>query len=220
MIKDFWDEDEGGFFLSGKSGEQLISKLKNLADEALPSANAISSMALLSLGRLTGAQLYIEKTEETVKMCQAFMEENPVAFSGLLSTLSASKLFPTEVIFAGPIKEPAFEEMWRVLHTDYRPNKVIIWNENGKTTLPLAEGKSSSKPTVYICQNGTCHPPVNSGNALDRLLERPKEIRLNIFDEEKKNAQILEQEQNRFMGVMGQILEQSGITRPPTDKTE
>ena len=29
MIKEFWDEEDGGFFLSGKSGEQLISKLKN-----------------------------------------------------------------------------------------------------------------------------------------------------------------------------------------------
>ena len=29
MIEEFWDEEEGGFFLSGKSGEQLVSKLKN-----------------------------------------------------------------------------------------------------------------------------------------------------------------------------------------------
>ena len=71
---------------------------------------------------------------------------------------------------------------------------------------------------VYLCQKGTCHPPVNSGKAFDRLLERPHEIRLNIFDEDKKNAQILEQEQNNFMGVMGQIFQQSGITRQARDK--
>ena len=54
MIEEFGDEEEGGFFLSGKSGEQLVSKLKNPADEAIPSANAIASIALLKLGRLTG----------------------------------------------------------------------------------------------------------------------------------------------------------------------
>ena len=27
MVEEFWDEEEGGFFLSGKSGEQLVSKL-------------------------------------------------------------------------------------------------------------------------------------------------------------------------------------------------
>ncbi|MBT5375214.1 MAG: hypothetical protein HOL15_00200, partial [Nitrospinaceae bacterium] len=47
------------------------------------------------------------------------------------------------------------------------------------------------------------------------LLERPQEIRLNIFDEDKKNAQILEQEQANFMGVMGNIFQQVGIQKPP-----
>ena len=215
MIEEFWDEEEGGFFLSGKSGEQLVSKLKNPADEAMPSANAIASMALLKLGRLTGNNIYLEKSEKTVKACQAFMEHSPAAFTGLLSTLSASNLSPTEVIFTGPKEEPVFDEMWKVLHTDYRPNKVILWNEKGESTLPLAEGKTSSEPTVYLCQKGTCHPPVNTSKALDRLLERPQEIRLNIFDENKKNAQILENEQSNFLSAMGKIFQQSGITRPP-----
>ena len=218
MIDEFWDKDEGGFFLSGKLREQLVAKLKNPADEAMPSANAIASMALLKLGRLTGNKTYIEKSEETIKAFQIFMEQSPVAFTGLLSTLSASNLSPTEVIFAGPKEDAMFDEMWKVLHTDYRPNKVVVWNENGESNLPLAEGKNSIELTVYICQKGTCHPPVNTAKALDRLLERPQEIRLNIYDENKKNAQILEQEQNNFMGVMGKIFQQSGITRPSNEE--
>jgi len=218
MIKEFWDKDEGGFFLSGKLREQLVAKLKNPADEAMPSANAIASMALLKLGRLTGNKTYIEKSEETVKAFQVFMEQSPVAFTGLLSTLSASNLSPTEVIFAGPKEGAVFDEMWKVLHTDYRPNKVVVWSENGESNFPLAEGKNSIEPTVYICQKGTCHPPVSTAKALDRLLERPQEIRLNIYDENKKNAQILEKEQNNFMGVMGKIFQQSGITRSSNEE--
>jgi len=218
MIKEFWDKDEGGFFLSGKLREQLVAKLKNPADEAMPSANAIASMALLKLGRLTGNKTYIEKSEETIKAFQVFMEQSPVAFTGLLSTLSASNLSPTEVIFAGAKEDAMFDEMWKVLHTDYRPNKVIVWNENGESNLPLAKGRNSIELSVYICQKATCHPPVNTAKALDRLLERPQEIRLNIYDENKKNAQILEQEQNNFMGVMGKIFQQSGITRPSNEE--
>jgi uncharacterized protein YyaL (SSP411 family) len=216
MVEEFWDEEEGGFFLTGKSGEQLVSKLKNPADEAMPSANAIASMALLKLGRLTGNKIYTEKSEETVKGFQAFMEDSPAAYTGLLATQSASSLSPTEAIFTGPKESADFDEMWKTLHTDFRPNKVVIWNENGESTLPLAEGKSSSEPTVYLCQKGTCHPPVNTSKALDRLLERPQEIRLNIFDENKKNAQILGDEQNNFLNAMGQIFQQSGITGKPS----
>jgi hypothetical protein len=111
--------------------------------------------------------------------------------------------------------------MWKVLHTDYRPNKLTLWNEKTSTgdLLPLAQGKTAEKgePTVYLCQKNTCHAPVQSGKALDKLLERPQEIRLNVFNQEKKNAKILEQEQSNFLGVMGNIFQQVGIQKkPPT----
>ena len=221
MIDEFWDEGEGGFFLSGRSGEQLISKLKNPADEALPSANAIAAQALLKLGRLTGEETYIRKTEETLQAFRGMMEKSPVGFTGLLSAMSALNLPPVEAVFVGPREHSSFNEMLKVLHTDYRPNKVIVWKEKESTgdLLPLAEGKTAEKgePTVYLCQKNTCHAPVQSGKTLDKLLERPQEIRLNVFNQEKKNAKILEQEQSNFLGVMGNIFQQVGIQKkPPT----
>ena len=223
MIGEFWDEGEGGFFLSGRSGEQLISKLKNPADEALPSANAIAAQALLKLGRLTGEETYIRKTEETFKSFSGMMERSPVGFTGLLSAMSAFNLPPVEVVFAGPRDHSSFDEMWITLHTDYRPNKVTLWNEKESTgdLLPLAEGKTAEKgePTVYLCQKNTCHAPVQTGKALDKLLDRPQEIRLNIFNQEKKNAQILGQEQTNFLGVMGNIFQQVGIQKKPPSST-
>jgi uncharacterized protein YyaL (SSP411 family) len=221
MIDEFWDEGEGGFFLSGRSGEQLISKLKNPADEALPSANAIAAQALLKLGRLTGEEIYTRKTEETLQAFRGMMEKSPVGFTGLLSAMSALNLPPVEVVFVGPRDHSSFDEMWKVLHTDYRPNKLTLWNEKTSTgdLLPLAQGKTAEKgePTVYLCQKNTCHAPVQSGKALDKLLERPQEIRLNVFNQEKKNAKILEQEQSNFLGVMGNIFQQVGIQKkPPT----
>ena len=74
MIAEFWDEKEGGFFLSGQSGEQLISKLKNPADEALPSANAVAALVLLQLGRLTGEETYTQKVEKTLQKSAKFRE--------------------------------------------------------------------------------------------------------------------------------------------------
>ena len=203
-------------FINFKS---LISKLKNPADEALPSANAVAALALLKLGRLTGEESFIRKAEETFNAFRGMMEKSPAGFTGLLSAMSASNLAPVEVVFTGPKDQTSFEEMLKVLHTDYRPNKVVVWKENEDigALLPLAEGKTAEngEPTVYLCQNTTCHAPVQTGTALNKLLERPQEIRLNIFDEEKKNAKILEQEQANFMGVMGNIFQQVGIQKKP-----
>ena len=219
MIAEFWDEDDGGFFLAGRSGEPLISPLKNPADEALPSANAVAAQSLLKLGRLTGEESYIRKTEETLQAFQGMMETSPAGFTGLLAAASALDLPPVEVVFAGPRDHESFGEMLKVLHTDYRPNKVVLWKEDESTgdLLPLTQGKSADKgePTVYLCQSKTCHAPVQTGTALNKLLERPQEIRLNIFDEGKKNAQILVDEQANFMGVMGNIFQQIGIQKKP-----
>jgi hypothetical protein len=42
-------------------------------------------------------------------------------------------------------------------------------------------------------------------------LERLQEIRFNIFDKNKKNAQVLGDEQNNFLKAMGQIFQQSEV---------
>ena len=205
--------------MAGRSGESLISQLKNPADEALPSANAVAAQALLKLGRLTGEESYIRKTEETLLAFQAMMETSPAGFTGLLAAASALDLPPVEVVFIGPRDHASFGEMQKVLHTDYRPNKVVLWKEDEGTgdLLPLTQGNAAEKgePTVYLCQSKTCHAPVQTGTALNKLLEIPQEIRLNIFDEGKKNAQILVDEQANFMGVMGNIFQQIGIQKKP-----
>ena len=220
MIAEFWDAGEGGFFLTGKSGEALVAQLKNPADEAQPSANAVAALALTKLARLTGDENYRGKADDSLQSFRGMIEKGPAGYTGLLSAMSAGNLAPVEVVFAGPKDHAGFDEMWKTLNTDYRPNKIIIWNENESTgeLLPLAQGKTAEQgqPTIYLCQKNTCHAPVQTGTALNKLLERPQEIRLNIFDEEKKNAQILEQEQSNFMGVMGNIFQQVGIQKPPS----
>ena len=144
MITEFWDEREGGFFLAGRSGEALICELKNPADEALPSANAIAAQALLRLGRLTGEKSYCLKTEATLQAFQAMMEKSPVGFTGLLSAASALSLPPVEVVFAGPRDHASFDEMLKVL-SDWLVRKGIKRNEAQKyiTSLFVALSEDS-----------------------------------------------------------------------------
>src|SRR5699024_9414399 len=42
MLDLFWDEQHGGFYLSGKDGEQLIAQDKEIYDGALPSGNSVA----------------------------------------------------------------------------------------------------------------------------------------------------------------------------------
>ncbi len=215
MIEQFWDKDEGGFFMTANDHEKLIARLKTAADEAIPSANAKAALALFRLAHFTGNKDYEQKGKGVLSAFHANMEKSPAAYSGCLAALDFHLHPPTEAVFAGPLDHPAFEEMQAVLQEDYRPNKITLWSggEEVKERIPLAEGKSAiqGEPAVYLCRQGTCHAPVQTGTALRKQLGRPPEIRLNIFDEEKHAAEIRSKEEANFLGAMSEIFKHSGL---------
>lgn len=217
MITEFYDDKEGGFFMTGLSSERLIARLKNAADEAIPSANAIAIQSLLKLGHLTGNKSFLTTAEKSVHSFKQRIEKNPAAYTGLLAGADFIASSLTELIFTGSREHQTFEDMRDALHQDYRPNKIVIWNENEKVSkqLPLTKGKSviDGVPAVYLCQKETCHPPVQTGKALANLLEPPPEIRLNIFDYDKQIENAQKEEQGKFLGVMDQIFRHSGLKK-------
>ena len=217
MICEFYDEKDGGFFMSGLSSEVLIARLKNPADEAVPSANAIATLSLLKLGHLSGNKSYIDIGTSSVNAFKQRIDKNPAAHTGILAAADFMTCSLTEVIFTGNLEDSSFEDMRDSLHQDYRPNKVIAWNKNDQASrlIPITEGKSAidGSPSVYVCQEETCHPPVSSGKALSSLLKPPPEIRLNIFDYDKQIKDAEMEEQGKFLGVMDQIFKHSGLKK-------
>jgi uncharacterized protein YyaL (SSP411 family) len=213
MIEEFEDSEEGGFFMTGKSAEKLIARIKIFADDSGPSANAVAALSLLRLSHLTGKAGFREAAERTLKASE--MEKSPEAHTGLLAALDFFNSSVTEVVFAGEKEDAIFEEMNAWVYQDYRPNKVVLCNESDATSelLPLAGGKRSAagRATAYVCQQGTCHPPVESRDALDRILEPPQEIRLNIFDKEKHADEIRASEEANFLNAMSEIFKHSGL---------
>ena len=49
MLREFWDEQDGGFFSTGNSHEKLISRAKPIFDASIPSGNAYGDAAVAAL---------------------------------------------------------------------------------------------------------------------------------------------------------------------------
>ncbi len=60
LIQEFEDQEQGGFFFTGSPPrhEELFARMKNAADNALPSANGVAIRALLRLARVSGKEHY------------------------------------------------------------------------------------------------------------------------------------------------------------------
>jgi len=167
------------------------------------------------LGRLTGNQLFEEKGRKTVEAFQGHMEQRPAAFTAMLSAMDFMETSPVEIVLSGPEDDKEYQNMLETVYRDYRPNQMVVVHRGEETAqwIPWAEGRGpvSNQPTAYVCKEGTCHPPVHTSHALYNLLGRPPEIRLNIFDEDKKIKDMQSQEQDNFLNAMSGMFKFSGL---------
>jgi uncharacterized protein len=176
MLREFWDERDGGFFFIGKSHEQLISRAKPIFDASIPSGNAMATQLLLRLHHLTGNADYGARAEKVLRSYYDFMESQPFGFAHMLCALDSYLQGIKAVVIVGSRADAGVQEMIAEINSIYLPNKVVQL-ATPDTALaeisPLLEGKIQvdGRPTAYVCQNFTCSAPVTSASELRTLLE-------------------------------------------------
>lgn len=87
MINDFWDGEQGGFFLTASDAEQLIMRPKEIYDGAIPSGNSVAALNCLRLARLTGKAELKEYASEILQAFAGQIAQNPAAHSFALIAL-------------------------------------------------------------------------------------------------------------------------------------
>jgi len=88
MIKQFWDDQNGGFFFNGTENELLIARSKNPYDHVIPSANSVSIFNLLRLAYLRGDESLKKRAEKILMLFYNMLSEYPSGFSHMLAGLS------------------------------------------------------------------------------------------------------------------------------------
>lgn len=176
MVREFWDERAGGFFFTGKSHEQLISRAKPVFDASIPSGNAMAAQLLLRLHHLTGNDDYRSRAEKVLRSYYDAMESQPFGFAHMLCAMDALLGGVKEIVIVGNPADAAVQQMITEINSIYLPNKVLQLAPPDTTLAeisPLLQGKTQvdGKPTAYVCHNFTCSAPVTSATELRALLE-------------------------------------------------
>jgi uncharacterized protein YyaL (SSP411 family) len=176
MIREFWDDIDGAFFYTGKSHKALISRTKPAFDGSVPSGNAVATQILLRLYYYTGKEDYLKRAEKTLRIYYDAMEQQPFGFAHMLSALDFYLEKPREIVLVAKREERADIELTRKINSLYLPNKTLQALDPDvppEKVSPLLEGKGQvgGKPTVYVCHQFTCSPPVTDWNKLEELLK-------------------------------------------------
>jgi uncharacterized protein YyaL (SSP411 family) len=172
MIKEFWDEQDGGFFYTGNSHEELIVRSKDLFDNATPSGNSVAVDVLLRLGLLCDNANYQRRAATILRLTASMMRRYPAGFGRMLCALDFHLGRPKEiaVIAAGDSEQARLlmNEIWR----PYLANKVVAKiapeDTHAASVIRLLRDRPQvgDKPTVYVCENFTCSQPVTDPGEL------------------------------------------------------
>jgi len=171
MLTLFADSERGGFFFTASDHETLITRQKDLYDNAVPSGNSMAALVLLRLGKLTGKGEYLEAAEGTLRAGAELAQRSPQAAGQLLLALDFYFGPVPEIVILGDPKGTDTKASIAALWQRYIPNKLVALHAPAATASgvlgPLFAGKkpSGEEPTVYVCQNFACQAPVHGEQA-------------------------------------------------------
>jgi uncharacterized protein YyaL (SSP411 family) len=162
LIDLFWDDTHGGVFTSGRDAEALITRPKDLMDNATPGANGLAAVGLLRLAALTGDDRHRRHGEDAVRLLGRLAVQHPTAFGHALAATELAVRGTTEVVVAGGRPDLLAEVRSRFL-----PNAVLAWGE--RYDSPLWESRTDGR--AYVCRGYTCQLPAEEPRTLAAQLD-------------------------------------------------
>ena len=106
MIDLFWDEGVQGFFDTGRDHESLITRPRELFDNATPSGTSVAADVLLRLAVLTDNSDYERRASACLHALAPIIEQAATAFGRLLAALDFDLSPNQELAIVWPIAFP------------------------------------------------------------------------------------------------------------------
>jgi hypothetical protein len=172
LILSHFADPSGGFFDTSDDHEELITRPKNLQDNAIPSGNAMAADVLLRLAAYTGQDTYRRPAEETLAAMIPMMQQYSGGFGHWLSALAFHLAPPREVALIGDPGSQDMHALLNVVFDTYRPHQVVAvaapTQETAAESIPLLAGRSQrdGRATAYVCQRFVCQTPVSDPASL------------------------------------------------------
>jgi uncharacterized protein YyaL (SSP411 family) len=166
----------GGFFDTSDDHEHLVTRPKDVQDNAVPSGNAVAAEVLLRLHAWTGEAAYRAAAEGAIRTVVPFVTRYATGFARWLSAMDLSLAPVVEIAVVGGADDPGALALLAETRRGYRPNQVIAASADpdGSVVALLHDRLAiEGQPTAYVCRRFVCRLPATSPEMLRRQLEEP-----------------------------------------------
>jgi uncharacterized protein YyaL (SSP411 family) len=164
-----------GFYDTSDDHETLITRPRDLQDNATPSGNAMAVTALLKLAGFTNDLRYVDIVHQALAQLQPMMSQYPLGFGQWLQALAYALSKPREIAIMGDPESADTNALLSVVRDGYRPFQVVALGSPGPQppAVPLLQdrGLVDGRATAYVCRSFSCRAPATDVDALRVLLE-------------------------------------------------
>jgi uncharacterized protein YyaL (SSP411 family) len=164
-----------GFYDTSDDHEALVTRPRDLQDNATPSGNSMAVTGLLKLGALTHEPQYVDIAHRALARMQLMMRQYPLGFGQWLQALAYAVSEPREIAVVGGSEGADPRNLLNVVRSGYRPFQVVAAGLSGAQSpaVPLLENRGlvAGQAAAYVCRGSSCRGPLTDPGALLRLLE-------------------------------------------------
>jgi uncharacterized protein YyaL (SSP411 family) len=181
----FWDERTGAYFDTASDHEALLTRPRDITDNAVPAGTSLAVDLLLRLAELLGDEPRRTRAMQVLESLSEPLARYASAFGHLLGAADMAVHGAVEVALAGDPARDDFRALADTVGADYVPSLVIAGgNARGDAPVEIAllRGKipRDDRATAYVCRQYLCEEPVTDPAALPAQLTRASRSPLGV----------------------------------------
>lgn len=142
-----------GFYDTSDDHEMLITRPRDLQDNATPSGNAMAATTLRKLAGFTNDLRYVDIAHQALAQVQSMMAQYPLGFGQWLQAQAYALSKPREIAIVGDLEAADTQALLNVVRTGYRPFQVVALGSPApeEPALPLLRDRGLLDGQAATC---------------------------------------------------------------------
>jgi uncharacterized protein YyaL (SSP411 family) len=170
ILARFWDDGAQALFDTASDAEALVTRPRDVTDNAIPSGTSLAIELLLKLGDLYATGQYFDRARYLLETVAEPMARYPSAFGHALGAADMAVRGAIEVAIAGEPANERFEALAAVVGERYLPSLVLAGGMHAEG-IALLEGRPGEAPVAYVCRAYACDAPTSDVGVLGAQLD-------------------------------------------------
>jgi hypothetical protein len=174
MTRWFWDDAAGVLFDTASDHETLITRPRDVYDNATPSGTSLAVELLSRLAELFDDREARDRATKVANSLAPAVARYPLAFGHMLGCVDMLVNGAVELALVGDPSSEAFRDLERTAADRYVPSLVVAGgatNGRGDVTLLRDRDPIDGRATAYVCRNYACELPATDASTLGRQLD-------------------------------------------------